>query len=156
MGVSYLVMQFKEQTASWLRQEGVSIPSSLPYGRMPTLREMRTVLDGLDGYNCGVRTSSRLKSVDFEVVDKGGYYAGDVQGVGFRATATAIARRHPAVRGWVRNLGDGRAELFADGPAASIEEFLADVRERMAGHIEAEDAFDRDPNDKLVGFRIVG
>jgi acylphosphatase len=84
------------------------------------------------------------------------YYAGDVQGVGFRATAAAIARRYPAVRGWVRNLADGRVELFADGPAASVEALLADVRDRMTGHIEAEDAFDRDPDDGLVGFRIVG
>ena len=84
------------------------------------------------------------------------YYAGDVQGVGFRATATAIARRHPSVRGWVRNLGDGRVELFADGPGPSVDAFLADVRDRMAGHIESEDAFDRDADDKMVGFRIVG
>jgi acylphosphatase len=84
------------------------------------------------------------------------YYAGDVQGVGFRATATAIARRHPSVRGWVRNLGDGRVELFADGPAASVEAFLADIRDRMSGHVESEDAFDRDPDDTVSGFRIVG
>jgi acylphosphatase len=84
------------------------------------------------------------------------YYAGDVQGVGFRATATSIARRHPAVRGWVRNLADGRVELFADGPGDAVEAFLTDVRDRMAGHIDTEDAFDRPPGDTPAGFRVVG
>jgi acylphosphatase len=28
------------------------------------------------------------------------YYRGDVQGVGFRATAAWIARRHSTIRGW--------------------------------------------------------
>lgn len=82
------------------------------------------------------------------------YYSGDVQGVGFRATAAAIARRHPAVRGWVRNLADGRVELLADGPAGAVEAFLADLRERMADHIRAEDVFDREPDETLEGFRV--
>jgi acylphosphatase len=84
------------------------------------------------------------------------YYTGDVQGVGFRATAARLARRHPAVRGWVRNLPDGRVQLLADGPADAVEALLADVRDRMAGHIEAEDAAEREPDDSLDGFRIVG
>jgi acylphosphatase len=84
------------------------------------------------------------------------YYAGDVQGVGFRATAARLARRHPAVRGWVRNLPDGRVELLADGPAEAVEAFLADVRDRMAGHIETEEAVEREPGELPDGFRVVG
>ena len=82
------------------------------------------------------------------------FYSGDVQGVGFRATAVSIARRHPSVRGWVRNLSDGRVELFADGPAGAVEQYLADLREYMAEYIQGEDVFDRDPDDSLTGFRI--
>ncbi len=82
------------------------------------------------------------------------YYSGDVQGVGFRATARHIARSHPEVRGWVRNLSDGRVELFAHGPANAVGAFLADLRERMADHITGEDVFDRDPDDTHTGFRI--
>ena len=84
------------------------------------------------------------------------YYRGDVQGVGFRATAAWIASRHPAIRGWVRNLADGRVELLADGPDRAVAAFLSDVRDRMAAHIEVEDVTERDSDDALVGFRIVG
>lgn len=82
------------------------------------------------------------------------YYSGDVQGVGFRATAASIARLHPGIRGWVGNLPDGRVELFADGLAEAVEAFLADLRDRMAEYIESEDAFDREPDESVVGFRI--
>jgi acylphosphatase len=81
------------------------------------------------------------------------YYSGQVQGVGFRATAAAVARRH-AVRGWVRNLADGRVELFADGSADEIAAFLADIRDRMSDLIRTEDAFEREPDEGLSGFRI--
>jgi acylphosphatase len=80
------------------------------------------------------------------------YYSGDVQGVGFRATAAHIARRY-AVSGWVRNLPDRRVELLAEGEAGEVLAFLAAVRERMAGHITGEDVFDRDA-EGLTGFRI--
>ena len=82
------------------------------------------------------------------------YFSGAVQGVGFRATAASIARRHPAIRGWVRNLPDGRVELLADGPPQSVERFLSDVRSRMAGYIESEEASEREPDAPLKGFHI--
>ncbi|MFO0823363.1 MAG: acylphosphatase [Gemmataceae bacterium] len=83
------------------------------------------------------------------------HYSGEVQGVGFRATAAWIARNYP-VRGWVRNLADGRVELFADGPDAVMDGFLAAVRERMAGRIEHEETAQRDADDTIEGFRVVG
>jgi acylphosphatase len=82
------------------------------------------------------------------------YYSGDVQGVGFRATAAATARRHPAVAGWVRNWPDGRVELLAAGPEAAVEAFLAEVRDRMADHIVSEEVVEREPDDTLNGFHI--
>jgi acylphosphatase len=82
------------------------------------------------------------------------YYSGHVQGVGFRASAVSIARGHPDVRGWVRNLADGRVELLAHGPAEAIESFLADVRRYMADHIRNEDVMEREADEVLSGFRV--
>jgi acylphosphatase len=82
------------------------------------------------------------------------YYSGEVQGVGFRATAASISRRHPAVSGWVRNLSDGRVELLADGPPEAVQAFLADVRSRMAGYIAAEEVGERETKAGPEGFHI--
>ncbi|HEY1187397.1 MAG TPA: acylphosphatase [Gemmata sp.] len=83
------------------------------------------------------------------------HYSGDVQGVGFRATSARIARSHPNVCGWVRNLADGRVELLADGPPAAVEAFLAEIRERMGEHITGEARAERPSDPALRGFRIV-
>ncbi len=80
------------------------------------------------------------------------YYSGQVQGVGFRASAAGIARRY-AVAGWVRNLPDRRVELLAEGEPAEVLAFLADVRTRMADYITGEDVFDRDA-EGVAGFVI--
>jgi acylphosphatase len=82
------------------------------------------------------------------------HYSGDVQGVGFRARTARIAHSHPGVRGWVRNLSDGRVELFVDGAAAAVDALLADVREMMAENIASEEAAERDSDPALAGFRI--
>lgn len=61
-------------------------------------------------------------------------YTGRVQGVGFRATAAEIARTY-AVTGWVKNLPDGRVELWAEGPRAEVEGFLGSVYEHFETHL---------------------
>lgn len=64
-------------------------------------------------------------------------YVGRVQGVGFRATARAIAGRH-GVTGWVRNEADGSVTLEAQGPKQNVEGFLATLRNQMSAMIERE------------------
>jgi acylphosphatase len=82
-------------------------------------------------------------------------YTGRVQGVGFRATAEWIARAHP-VAGWVRNLPDGRVELWAEGAAADVEAFLAAVRDHWGRSIRGEHVEEREPAGEHHGFRVVG
>ena len=66
------------------------------------------------------------------------YYSGRVQGVGFRYTATTIARQY-AVTGFVQNLDDGRVQLVAEGDADEITKFLAAIAERMGSNIRRAD-----------------
>lgn len=54
------------------------------------------------------------------------YYSGSVQGVGFRFTAERVAIGL-GLKGWVRNLGDGRVEIELEGPEAALQEFLRKV-----------------------------
>ena len=58
--------------------------------------------------------------------------SGQVQGVGFRMFTAAAARRDE-LRGWVRNLPDGRVEVVCEGDAPSIERFARMIRQGPPG-----------------------
>lgn len=62
------------------------------------------------------------------------FYSGVVQGVGFRYTTAHIARRYE-VKGFVRNLADGRVELVVEGAPEELERFLAEVADSFEGMI---------------------
>jgi acylphosphatase len=81
------------------------------------------------------------------------YYSGNVQGVGFRATAVMIARDYP-VTGWVKNLADGRVQLLVEGPEDSVAKFLKAVRDHWKDDIDKEKAEDQKPTGKYKGFEI--
>jgi acylphosphatase len=53
--------------------------------------------------------------------------SGRVQGVFFRG-ATQARMRELGVRGWVRNLADGRVEALVEGDEAQLAEALAFLR----------------------------
>jgi len=80
-------------------------------------------------------------------------YSGNVQGVGFRATAVMIARDHPVV-GYVKNLPDGRVELLAEGTPDAVEKFLQAIREHWKDDISKEEAEDRKPTGTYKKFEI--
>ena len=53
--------------------------------------------------------------------------SGRVQGVGFRSLVSRSALKHN-IKGYVRNLADGRVEICAQGTTKEIQEFFADIR----------------------------
>ena len=77
-----------------------------------------------------------------------------VQGVGFRFFAQRSAARHQ-VRGYVKNLEDGRVEALAEGPAVAVEEFKHDL---VAGpthsSVEHVEEIVLDPSGMYPAFRI--
>ena len=61
-------------------------------------------------------------------------YTGRVQGVGFRFTAQRIAMRYE-LAGYVKNLGSGQVEMFAQGHPEDVADCLRDISESFAAHI---------------------
>lgn len=105
----------------------------------------RTEADGIepppnqDGSGLGMRMRVR--------------YSGRVQGVGFRATAQSVARRHGAL-GWVRNQADGSVLMEIQGPEQVVRAALASLASVMERNIRAaeESMIDDVPGD--AGFVI--
>lgn len=77
-----------------------------------------------------------------------------VQGVGFRFFAQRSAARHQ-VRGYVKNLPDGRVEALAMGPEKNVEAFKHDLAAgpRFSQVDEIEETV-LDPTAEYPTFRI--
>ncbi len=83
--------------------------------------------------------------------------SGRVQGVFYRYTAVKVASRLN-LRGWIKNLPDGRVEAIAVGDLSSVESFITWCREGPPGAIVAEVKVSEvplPPNQDLKGFSIV-
>ncbi|HQX56542.1 MAG TPA: acylphosphatase [Pyrinomonadaceae bacterium] len=61
------------------------------------------------------------------------FISGEVQGVGYRFFAQRSAARYQ-VRGYIRNLADGRVEALVEGSEKAVNSFRADL---AAGPINA-------------------
>ena len=79
-------------------------------------------------------------------------FHGSVQGVGFRWTASAAARRY-GISGWVRNLSDGTVEMEAEGTAADIRSLTDDLCGIRWGHVDAITSEDIPPRGGY-GFEV--
>ncbi|MCI0332334.1 MAG: acylphosphatase [Planctomycetes bacterium] len=81
------------------------------------------------------------------------YFAGRVQGVGFRYNTCSIARGYD-VTGFVRNCPDGRVEIVAEGQPHELDTFLGEVRERFFNYIRDERRDVQEPSGEFTGFDI--
>lgn len=80
-------------------------------------------------------------------------FEGSVQGVGFRYTAANLALQYD-VKGYVRNLPDGRVELVAEGPARDLDSLLDDITHKMQGLIRQTHVRSEPPTGEFERFCI--
>jgi len=80
-------------------------------------------------------------------------YRGNVQGVGFRFTASRIAA-NLNITGFVKNAADGTVEIVCEGPADQLETFLKNVNENMYGCISDRDIKGEPATGTFSGFEI--
>jgi acylphosphatase len=80
--------------------------------------------------------------------------SGLVQGVGFRFFTQRVAARYQ-VRGYVRNLEDGRVEAWAQGPEKSVEAFKHDITAGpQYSRVEEIEEIVLEPSTEYSTFRI--
>ena len=82
------------------------------------------------------------------------FYEGRVQGVGFRYTVHSLAKGFE-VRGWVKNLEDGRVELQVCGESEEIREFLKAILEsELNSYIKTDQTLEIPPMLDVKSFQI--
>ncbi len=81
------------------------------------------------------------------------YYSGRVQGVGFRYSAREIAAGL-GITGWVKNLPDGRVEIFAESEESILKDFLKELRGIFSGYIRDVEIDWKPATDEFSGFTI--
>ena len=81
------------------------------------------------------------------------HFTGRVQGVGFRYTVHNLAMPHN-IRGYVRNLPDGRVELVMEGPDQDMDCLIDSIRHKMGQFIKRVDTQAEPPTTAFTGFSI--
>jgi acylphosphatase len=80
--------------------------------------------------------------------------SGRVHGVGFRFFVEDAARRE-GLRGWVRNLPDGRVEAFVEGDEEAVTRLEGKIRRGPpSARVEAVEAHDEAPTGRMIEFEI--
>lgn len=83
------------------------------------------------------------------------FYSGRVQGVGFRYSVKQISAGFD-LSGTVRNLPDGRVELFLQGQPPELRSMLeAILHSHLSGFIREIEAHDVPVDPGLKGFKIL-
>ncbi|MCP4653275.1 MAG: acylphosphatase [Candidatus Omnitrophica bacterium] len=82
------------------------------------------------------------------------FFAGAVQGVGFRFTTRDLANRY-RIKGWVKNLPDGRVEAIAKGEQKKLAVFLQDLKDVFGRGIVDCSVNEQDLLSDLDDFRIL-
>ena len=81
------------------------------------------------------------------------HFSGHVQGVGFRYTTQAIARDFD-LKGYVKNLSDGRVKLEVEGEESEIDRFVERIRDHMGGYIRHVNTATAPATGEFTDFRV--
>ncbi|MBA3721490.1 MAG: acylphosphatase [Parachlamydiaceae bacterium] len=96
-----------------------------------------------------------MDSLDDEQCEMHVFVKGQVQGVGFRATTRYCAKKL-GVRGTVKNLPDGRVEIFAQGSKQLLERLLQEIKNELGASLIEEFQIKYLPIEKVhEDFRII-
>jgi acylphosphatase len=92
----------------------------------------------------------------FMIIQRRVTVSGRVQGVGFRAATFQVAKSHSTLKGYVRNLRDGRVEAVFSGPEEDVLAMTAWCREgpNMAEVLEF-DVREENPDPNLQEFQMI-
>lgn len=81
------------------------------------------------------------------------HFSGSVQGVGFRYTCRNYAT-DLGLKGWVKNLSDGRVEGLVEGPKDLIESLVQKLKDHFGGYIHAVKTDYLTAKDEFTDFTI--
>ncbi len=99
------------------------------------------------------RPQDRLQDKSLDLVRAHVFVSGKVQGVGYRASTWDTAQLLK-LKGWVRNLRDGRVEAVFEGPRSTVEEMLRWCHQGPPAAVVREVAVDYEPAEGLRGFEV--
>lgn len=81
------------------------------------------------------------------------YFTGTVQGVGFRYTCRSYAV-DLGLKGWVKNLPDGRVELWVEGAKDLIGDLVQKLTVHFGGYIHKVQAEYLNAKNECTNFEI--
>ncbi len=81
------------------------------------------------------------------------YFTGTVQGVGFRFTCRSYAEVL-GLKGWVKNLSDGRVEALVEGPRPDVNGLIDKLKEHYGGYIHQVQVDCSDARSEFADFKI--
>lgn len=81
------------------------------------------------------------------------FFSGLVQGVGFRFTTRDLAKKYN-IKGWVKNLPDGRVEAVAEASRINLKYFLEGLKNEFKNNILDFEKYENSYTDKYKDFQI--
>lgn len=81
------------------------------------------------------------------------YLEGKVQGVGMRFFIQQLAK-HLGLKGYVRNLPDGRVYLIAEGEKANLNKMIKEIKDSPRGKVNNVSVKWHSPESKFETFEI--